>query len=103
MTSPPARLCGTVPRCPVCASAYVALHKTVVGYVIWHCRTCSLYWVPGADAAGLRTLYERRYFDGGQEYGYPDYLASEPNHRKNARDILGFLERHGRKRGRLLD
>jgi SAM-dependent methyltransferase len=51
----------------------------------------------------LQAFYEERYFRGGREYGYSDYLAGEKNHRRNAQCILGLLAEQTNRRGRLLD
>jgi SAM-dependent methyltransferase len=55
---------------------------------------------PGADK--LAALYSAQYFTEGGA-GYPDYIADERTHRRQARTYLKKIERLGRARGNLLD
>jgi 2-polyprenyl-3-methyl-5-hydroxy-6-metoxy-1,4-benzoquinol methylase len=77
------------------------------GYEILRCPSCSLLFradLPEPDA--LRTIYGESYFrapaDDVEGQGYADYLADEPEHRRNAQRRLRLLERYAHP-GRLLD
>lgn len=73
------------------------------GYPLHRCGRCEVVFSarpPAGDA--LTALYSAAYFtDGG--YGYPDYLADEPAHRRQARKYLRVLARAGAPTGALLD
>ena len=77
------------------------------GYEILRCPSCRLLFraeLPDADA--LRTIYGESYFTAPagdvEGQGYANYLADEPEHRRNAQRRLRLLERHTHP-GRLLD
>jgi 2-polyprenyl-3-methyl-5-hydroxy-6-metoxy-1,4-benzoquinol methylase len=78
------------------------------GFDVLRCPECGLVFRAHPPArAELGGIYAIEYFrdsaDGANRHGYSDYLRDEPQHRANARRRLRVVERHARRRGRLLD
>jgi len=73
------------------------------GHSIVRCGACNLHYYPWEPAEDdIDRLYGETYFmDGGD--GYPDYVADEAAHRKQARRYLRRLRRVGVQTGSLLD
>ena len=73
------------------------------GYRLLRCPGCGLGWVAEiAAAASPSTLYGEDYFLCGGD-GYPDYVAAERAHRRNARGHLDVLDARHPRRGALLE
>ena len=73
------------------------------GYPIHRCATCEVVFSsrpPGGEK--LEELYSAEYFTEGGA-GYPDYIADERTHRRQARSYLKKIEKLGMPPGRLLD
>ncbi|MDP2921147.1 MAG: class I SAM-dependent methyltransferase [Candidatus Omnitrophota bacterium] len=68
-------------------------HKVVNGFNVHTCEKCGLEWVTGVTEDDLDAFYTKKYFDSDTELGYRDYLAAEKIHRKNAKRILGIVDR----------
>ena len=89
-------------RCPVCDGASDSW-LTVRSHSLLRCRRCRHGWLAGAaDPEGLAAVYDADYFEGDQD-GYPDYLGTEPVHRRRARVSLDALGALAVPPGRLLD
>src|SRR5262249_31734159 len=71
---------------------------------IVQCRRCRYLFVsqPPSDAE-LAAFYQQPDYYKGSTYGYTDYFAQRPIHKKLARTRLRRIERLRRGRGRILD
>src|SRR5262245_20638870 len=89
--------------CPICRSAAHGLLSVKNGYPLHRCRNCELtYSAQPPVGEALTELFSAAYFtDGGT--GYPDYIADEPVHRKQARKYLREIAALGIEPGTLLD
>lgn len=91
--------------CPACgAAAWDPLYEKR-GHAYVECRDCGLARLdPVPDPAEARSLYDRGYFTGEVEGGYPDYVGDAAVHRRNAAARMRRIERAwGGPPGRLLD
>jgi SAM-dependent methyltransferase len=98
MKRPPSR-----DNCPVCLAASPPLAFVKNGYPMHRCDACELVFSarpPCGDE--LEALYSAEYFTQGGA-GYPDYIADERTHRRQARSYLKKIEKLGVARGALLD
>jgi SAM-dependent methyltransferase len=92
-----------VETCPVCGLASPPLAFVKNGYPMHRCVACELVFSarpPGGDK--LEALYSAEYFTEGGA-GYPDYIADERTHRRQARTYLKKIHKLGVTRGALLD
>ncbi|MBM4395998.1 MAG: class I SAM-dependent methyltransferase [Deltaproteobacteria bacterium] len=82
-------------RCPVCGNGSAPLCR-VGAWTYLSCPSCGVAWLDGvAGAPEAPALYDEAYFRGAAHGGYPDYLADEELHRRNARDRLGWISEAG--------
>jgi SAM-dependent methyltransferase len=89
--------------CPVCQAPSPPLAFVKNGYPMHRCETCELVFSarpPRGDE--LESLYSADYFTQGGA-GYPDYIADERTHRRQARTYLRKIEKLGVARGAVLD
>jgi SAM-dependent methyltransferase len=89
--------------CPVCRAPSPTLAFVKNGYPLHRCATCEAVISarpPRKDK--LEALYSSEYFTQGGA-GYPDYLADEHTHRRQARVYLRKLRRLGIEPGSVLD
>src|SRR5438128_44931 len=94
---------STGESCPVCRAAAPPLAFVKNGYPMHRCSACELVFSarpPGGDK--LEALYSAEYFTQGGA-GYPDYIADERTHRRQARTYLRKIEKLGGTRGAILD
>lgn len=89
--------------CQACEATGPALLYPRDGFHIVQCRSCGLVYV-GEDPAAIDfdALYDERYYTGGQEGVFADYVGQAPARRAAARRRL-FTLRRLVPRGRLLD
>jgi SAM-dependent methyltransferase len=90
-------------RCPVCHVMSPPLAFVKNGYPMHRCTSCELVFSsrpPGGDK--LEALYSAEYFTEGGA-GYPDYIADERTHRRQARTYLKRIAKLGVSAGALLD
>ncbi len=89
--------------CPVCRTPAPPLAFVKNGYPMHRCPTCQLvYSARPPQGEKLEALYSAQYFtDGGA--GYPDYIADERTHRRQARSYLRKISKLDAKPGSVLD
>lgn len=89
--------------CPVCRAVSPPLAFVKNGYPMHRCTSCELVFSARPPAGDkLEALYAAEYFTQGGA-GYPDYIADERTHRRQARTYLKKLRRLGISGGTLLD
>jgi SAM-dependent methyltransferase len=89
--------------CPVCRAPSPALAFVKNGYPLHRCTTCEVVISARPPRKEkLAALYSSEYFTEGGA-GYPDYLADERTHRRQARVYLRKLRGLGIAPGSVLD
>lgn len=89
--------------CPVCRTSSPPLAFVKNGYPLHRCDTCELVLSARPPRGeNLRALYSAEYFTQGGA-GYPDYLADERSHRRQARAYLRRIAAVGIEPGAVLD
>jgi SAM-dependent methyltransferase len=89
--------------CPVCRAPSPPLAFVKNGYPMHRCTECEVVFSARPPAgAELESLYSAEYFTEGGA-GYPDYIADERTHRRQARTYLKKIRRLGLSKGRMLD
>jgi len=89
--------------CPVCRAPSPPLAFVKNGYPMHRCTACELVFSARPPAgAELEALYSAEYFTEGGA-GYPDYIADERTHRRQARTYLKKIQKLAPSNGRLLD
>ncbi|HKQ70845.1 MAG TPA: class I SAM-dependent methyltransferase [Polyangiaceae bacterium] len=98
-----ARVCNSEERCPVCGAASPPLAFVKKGYPLHRCVLCEVvYSARPPEGRDIEDLYSASYFTGGGA-GYPDYLADERTHRRQARQYLRRIDTLGLSPGAVLD
>jgi SAM-dependent methyltransferase len=94
---------ASIERCPVCRAVSPPRAFVKNGYPMHRCTSCELVFSasPPKDDK-LEALYSAEYFTQGGA-GYPDYIADERTHRRQARSYLKKIEKLGVSQGALLD
>jgi SAM-dependent methyltransferase len=94
---------ATSTRCGLCGSDGGPWHVKY-GYPILRCRSCGNAFVPASLVpTDLEGLYTPDYFEGGQETGYPSYLADAAILERNFSSRLDRIAKLGPSGRRLLD
>lgn len=93
----------TAPRCGLCGAAGEPW-RVKYSYPILRCRRCGNAFIPASLVpADLEGLYAPEYFEGGQETGYPSYLADAAILERNFSSRLARIAALGPSGRRLLD
>jgi SAM-dependent methyltransferase len=90
-------------RCGLCGGSGVPwLEKH--GYPVLLCSRCHNGFVPESLVpSDLESLYGKEYFEGGQDTGYPSYLADRKFVEGNFRERVRYIDSLGPPGKRLLD
>ncbi len=89
--------------CGLCGAPTQPWHR-IRGYELERCSACGNGFLAAHQVPDdLESLYSEAYFSGGEETGYPSYLADLPLLERNFADRLAWVERSCRPPGRLLD
>lgn len=80
-------------RCEVCQGESFRKLYTKNNFNILKCDTCGLVFTDVPENLNLLDIYDESYFEGGQDDGYADYLASEKVLRSEFRKSVKLISK----------
>ena len=91
--------------CKICGSEKNIVLFKKDGFPILKCNDCKIVFTNVPASLDLNTIYDNSYFQGGQQYGYGNYAASEKVLRKGFSKTVSLIRNftHNRRGLQLLE